>query len=136
MKLVAALLITVSALAANAQNCSDQQILKEGQDFKRALEVYQVHFIQDCLQAALKHDAQTNKKRTGNVEVNVANVMKEIKAAQKQAEMAAYIKCISTDTPGCEEPESSLSDDEILDRDADLKNLGVQQDRANGSRDW
>lgn len=137
MKMVACLLITLSALAAQAQFCSDEQILNEAAQFKRAMEIHQVEFIQDCLGAALKKDALVNKgKRSGSTSLNVENIITEIKAAQKQAEMAAYIKCISTDTPGCEEPESSLSDDEILNRDADLKNSGVQQDRANGSRDW
>ena len=135
--MVASLLITLSALVANAQICSDAQILREAADFKQKIETHQVEFIQNCLQQALQKDAIVNKgKRTGSTSLNVQNIVAEIKAAQKQAEMAAYIKCISTDTPGCEEPESSLSDDELLDQDADLKAQGVEQDRKNGSRDW
>jgi hypothetical protein len=69
--------------------------------------------------------AQQKKDRTI---ISERNAIFDILADIKQGEMAGYMKCLSTDTPGCIEPEH---EDGILEYEADLKRLNPLE-----GKDW
>ena len=89
--------------------------------------------IQPCLEIAIQKQLVADKVTERNFKNEKLAVLGII-AAIKQAKMAAIVKCESTGTPGC----GSLEDENELDldADADAKRSDVEQQRANGSRDW
>ena len=142
MKLVVGLIITLAAVASQAQTpvCTNDQIRREARDFLAVSDVKgsTVEFVQNCLQEALKKEAEINRniQTPRTTRARVLNILAEI----KHEELGALIKCETTGTPGCmsvnEDSVFSKADEEMLARDADAKNKAVQEERANGSRDW
>ena len=144
MKVLLGFIITLAAVAsqAHAQVCSNSQIRREARDFLAVSDVKgsQVEFIQICLDSALKKEAELNKhiQTPRTTRARVLNILAEM----KHEELAGLIKCETSGTPGCiaesDDDSSGFSkaEEEMLSRDADAKNKAVEEERANGTRDW
>lgn len=133
MKLVAGILITLAALTSNAQskNCNMLQVEQEVRHFLASSSILETRDIKPCLEIEVQKQLAANKM-VRNFE-NERLAVLYTAAIIKQDKMSAMIKCESTGTPGCG---AGDADESILENDADLKNLGVEQERDNGTRDW
>ena len=131
MKLIFGILATTLSLSAFAQNksiCSIPEIKTQARDFLWAESVHQVRLLEkgSCLdQEITKQLQKENKSRNLITERNaIISILMDI----KKLEMAGYMKCISTDTPGCIDPDD---EDGILEYEADLKRLNPLE-----GKDW
>ncbi len=121
MKLIFTLIATTLSLSAFAQSqkvCTVMELKREARNFLWAESVHQVRLLEKngCLDKEI-NKVLSDKKTERNI-ITEREAIFDILASLKQGEMAGYMKCISTDTPGCIEPEQ---EDGILEYEADLK---------------
>jgi hypothetical protein len=115
MKSLFAIIITMSALvtvsAHSAEKfCTNAQVKEEARNFLYAYRVHHVYFAQDCIKKEIVRVMAENQKL--DQKGAVLQALYEL----KQLEMSAFIKCESTNTPGCQPVKfkSDMSEEELL----------------------
>ncbi len=136
MKLVVGMLITLAALSSQAQanDCNMITLEKQARHFIVAMGAFDTRDIQPCLEQVIQKE-MADKKQIRNF-VNERLTVLDILAAIKNAKMASIVKCEASGAPGCMTEQELDEESSVLENEADLKRSDVQQQRANGSRDW
>lgn len=131
MKLIFGIIATTLSLGAFAQTetfCTIPTLKTEARNYLWADGARQERFLvkDSCLDKEISKVLSLQKKER-SLESEKAAVL-DVLATIKQGEMAGYMKCISTETPGCIDPDT---EDGILEYEADLK----RQNPIEG-KDW
>ncbi len=108
--------------------CTIPEIKQEARHFIWVESTQQARLIEKdgCLDQAI--DQMLQRQRKARNLVTERNAVLDILSEIKHSETAAYMKCLSTDTPGCIDPDG---EDSELDLDADRKRLNPLE-----GKDW